>query len=248
MNDSDTFATAAGYYKGRTAYSDKFFEELARALNITRESSILDLACGGGEVSIGLSRYAGQITGIDKSDAMLKNAHYRTLPNVTFYQQDLNQSPVTIETEVDIVTIGRAIPYLEPSVLKRILSTSLKHGGLVIICGAGLTPETPWLGLYQKIRQLVRQKKTQSDYHGMRKMQSIEFSYLGTVRHTNKARYCIDDILNNALSYASQTKAILKDIDSFTAILESTLAPFKESDGKLPASEISWGHIFRSNA
>jgi len=246
VNDADTFAKAAEYYNGRTAYSDEFFKKLVQELKITRESSILDLACGGGELTLGLAQYAGQLTGIDKSDAMLKNATARTPPNVHFYQQDLNHSPVTTATKVDFVTIGRAIQYLVPAILKTTLSTSLKPEGLVIICGAGIGKETQWLAPYQQIRRKVRVKQTHPDFHGLQKMQSIGFTYLGTIADTVMARYALDDILNHALSYSSETKNILENIESFTAELESGLAPFKETDGTFSASESSWAHVFRS--
>lgn len=246
MNNPDTFAKAAEYYTGRTAYSDKFFEKLARALNICQQSKILDLACGGGEVSYGLSRYAQQVTGIDVSAAMLRNATARKIPNATFQQQDLNQSPLTTGSKVDFVTIGRAIQYLDAANLKQTLECSLKPGGLVIVCGAGLGKETVWLPLYKQISRKVREKQSNPDFHGMQKMQSIGFSYQGTIGHTVMARYGIDDVIKHALSYSSQTEAILENIDSFSAELERNLAPYRQADGTFAASENSWGHVFRS--
>jgi SAM-dependent methyltransferase len=241
----DKFAIAAQYYRYRTAYSEKFFEKLATDLSITKASTLLDLACGGGEISFGLSQYAGQIIGIDQSDAMLKNASDRDISNISFYQQDLNSSMVKTESKVDCVTIGRAIPYLNLPTLKKTLSYSLKPGRPVIICGAGLGPETAWLDRYQQIRKTVRNKKDHADYRGMRAMQTIDYSYLGTIGDQLSVRYRIDDIINHALSFASQTQAILDNMQSFKTNLEDTLAPFRQQDGTYIASEISWGHVFQ---
>ena len=247
MNSTDAFSLSARYYKARVAYSDKFFEKLARALKITDKTRILDLACGGGEISFGLSRYAGQVTGIDKSHEMLQNATSQKVPNVTFCQQDLNQAPVMIDTKVDLVTIGRAIGYMDAAILKGTFTSSLKRGCPVVICGAGIGQQTPWIGAYRQVRQTVRQKIAHADFQGVKKMNSIGFSQLGTIGHTTKAKYRLSDIVNYALSYSSQTQAILENIESFTANLESALAPFKESDGTFSVSEVSWGHVFRSD-
>ena len=246
VNNTDAFLLSARYYKARVSYSDKFFEKLARALKITQKTKILDLACGGGEISFGLSRYAGQVVGIDKSHAMLKSAKSQKIPNVIFYQQDLNQAPVITDTKVDFVTIGRAIGYMEAAILKGTFTSSLKHGCPVIVCGAGIGQQTPWIDAYRQVRQTVRQKVTHADFQGVKKMKSIGFSQLGTIGHTTKAKYRLSDIVNYALSYSSQIQAILENIESFTANLESALAPFRESDGTFSASEVSWGHVFLS--
>ena len=256
MNDivsgTDAFLLSAMYYKARISYSDEFFEKLAHALKITRKTKVLDLACGSGEISFGLSRYAGQVAGIDKSHEMLKNAIAKNatgqkIPNVTFYQQDLNQAPVLTETKVDLVTIGRAIGYMDAAILKGTLTRSLKRGCPVIICGAGLGQQTPWVASYQQLRRTVRRKRTHVDFQGIKKMNSIGFSQLGTVGHTINAKYRFDDIMNYALSYSSQTESILQNIESFTAALGSALAPFREADGTFSVSMVSWGHVFRSN-
>ena len=247
VNNTDAFSLSARYYKARVSYSDQFFEKLARALKISKKTKILDLACGGGEISFGLSRYAGQVAGIDKSHAMLENATNQKVPNVTFYQQDLNQVPVMTETKVDLVTIGRAIGYMDAAILKSTFTSSLNHGCPVIVCGAGIGQQTPWIDSYRQVRQTLSQKVNHADFQGVKKMNSIGFYQLGTIGHTTQAKYRLSDIVNYALSYSSQTQAILENIESFTANLESALAPFKEPDGTFAASEVSWGHVFRSN-
>ena len=246
VNNTDEFLLSARYYKARVPYSDKFFEKLAHALKITQRTKILDLACGRGEISFGLSRYAGQVAGIDKSNAMLKSEKKKKIPNVIFYQQDLNQASVMTETKVDLVTIGRAIGYMDAAILKSTFTSSLKHGCPVIVCGAGIGQQTPWMDAYRQVRQTVRRKIAHADFQGVKKMKSIGFSHIGTIGHTTNAKYRLGDIVNYALSYSSQTQAILENIELFTANLEGALAPFKESDGTFSASEVSWGHVFRS--
>lgn len=245
-NPHDSFAPGAEFYGGRTTYSEVFFEKLAHALKLDTSSTILDLACGSGEVSLGLSQYGGTIVGTDKSNAMLKNASGKTPSNVSFQQHDLNEAPFGTGTKFDFVTIGRAIPYIEISKLKDTLSLSLKSSGAVIICGAGMGPETAWLGAYQTIRRQFTQKKTRLDFRGMRAMKSINFSYVQTISHAVEVNFEFDDIVNHALSFPTQTKTILQNIEQFRTALGQALAPFKSPDGTFSGSEHSWGHVFRA--
>ena len=248
MNNSrDHFAPGADYYKGRTPYAEEFFEKLARALNLNTGSTVLDLACGRGELSLGLSQYAGTIFGTDKSNAMLGNAASEPPSNVSFDQHDLNEAPFSTGTKFDVVTIGRAIPYIEISMLKDTLSLSLKSGGSVIICGAGMGPETAWLQSYQQIRSQFTQKKTRLDFHGMRAMKAINFSYVQTISHAVSVNYSFNDVVNHALSFPTQTETLLKNIEQFKAALAQALAPFKSPDGTFRGSEHSWGNIFHSH-
>ena len=246
QNTLDSFAPGADYYGGRTAYSGEFFEKLAHALNLNTNSTVLDLACGSGELSLGLSRFAGTIVGTDKSNAMLKNVSSETQPNVSFLQHDLNEAPFSTGKKFDVVTIGRAIPYIDISKLKDTLSLSLKSGGSVIICGAGMGPETAWLGSYQQIRRQFTQKKSRLDFRGMRAMKAINFSYVRTINNAIRVNFSFDEIVNHALSFPTQTETILQDIEQFRAALAQALAPFKSPEGTFAGSEHSWGNIFQS--
>ncbi len=248
MNDPrDSFAPGADYYKGRTPYSKEFFEKLAHALNLNTDSTVLDLACGSGELALGLAQYGGTIVGTDKSNAMLRNASGETPPNVSFRQHDLNESAFSTATRFDVVTIGRAIPYIEIPKLRDTLSLSLNSGGSVIICGAGMGPETAWLESYQQIRRQFTQKKTRLDFRGMRAMKAINFSYVRTISHAIKVHYSFDQIVTHALSFPTQTKTILQNIEQFREALERALAPYKSPDGTFAGAEHSWGNIFHAD-
>ena len=244
----DRFAPGAGYYGGRTAYSKPFFEKLAHALALDTNSSVLDLACGSGEVAFGLASYAGKIVGTDKSNAMIGNAADSTPANVSFQQHDLNEAPFSADRKFDCVTVGRAIPYFEISKLKETLSLSLKPLGAVIICGAGMGPDTAWLEAYQSIRRQFTQKKVRLDFRGVRAMNSIGFSHVRTISDAVLVQFEFEDIVKHALSFPTQTKKILQNIDQFRAALNRALEPFKQADGRYPGSEHSWGLIFRSRA
>ena len=244
----DRFGDGAGYYKGRTPYSGAFFRKLAIELNLDKTTAILDLACGRGELALGLSPYAGSIVGTDQSKAMLEIASKSNWRNVAFRQHDLNESPFASETKFDVVTIGRAIPYIKPPMLKQTLSRSLRRGGAVVICGAGMGADTVWFGAYQKIRRRFTERKERLDFRGIQKMTSINFRLAKAVNDTVSASYDIEDILNHALSYHTQTKMILENKHEFLLALENELAPFRGNNGTYSASEHSWGLIFQERA
>lgn len=241
----DYSGSVASHYQGRVRYAEAFFSELVKALALDRASVVLDLACGNGELARGFSAYVGRIFGFDRSHAMLEKPRSLGVPNANFSLSDLNRVPVALETKADIATIGRAIPYLDSRVLGQTLSASLKADGAVVVCGSGISRETAWLGAYQPLRKVLAPNRTQMDFSGVGTLRSIGFSRVGSVSCKRTAAYLLQDIVDYALSYSSQTEAILKDPEDFTGKLERAIAPCREPDGTYLTTEISWANIFR---
>ena len=100
----DDFEQVSEHYEGRPDYPEAFFKSAVGALNLRPDSSVLDLACGAGELISGLSPYASSVMGVDGSAAMLRVAAKRTAPNVIFKQWDLNQAPLEAGRKFDLVT------------------------------------------------------------------------------------------------------------------------------------------------
>lgn len=234
----DDFEQVSEYYDGRPEYSVAFFKSLASALNLSPESSVLDLACGAGELSFGLSPYAGSVMGVDSSAAMLRLAEKKTAPNVTFRQWDLNQASFEAGKRFDHVTIGRAIHYLDPTMLGGTLSKSLAEGGFVLICNAGFSKQhTPWL---QEVNRLMNHFKIRSDQHtrnfsGVETMTSLSFASIRNLSGIRGTEYNFDRIIKYCLSYRSAASSILPRLEEFRCAAKEALAPFQQHDGMFPA-------------
>ena len=115
--DEVVFEEMAEFYRFRTPYNKNFFPKIAKALGCTSSTIILDLACGDGPLSHGISSYVGRVVALDSSPAMLAKA--RKAPNVIYLQHDFAKEGVRCSPRANHVFIGRAIQYLAPHSSRR---------------------------------------------------------------------------------------------------------------------------------
>jgi SAM-dependent methyltransferase len=168
MTDID-FSGVRQAYTWRIPYFPAFFEQIAVAAKLTDKSFVLDLACGTGELAVGISRYCSEVLGIDKTPEMLSAR--RELPaNVRFLKADLNAEAVTVPRQASLVTIGRAIPYLDRSVVMPFLDSVVGERGAVVVCAAGISDDVPWLGQYRALCARYRSRSGPQDFRGERSL------------------------------------------------------------------------------
>jgi ubiquinone/menaquinone biosynthesis C-methylase UbiE len=105
--------------------------------NIPKQASILDLACGTGELSKILLQQnpQQQITGVDISEAMLEIARdkLQTYPDIELYNASVTSLPFNNQT-FDLVICANAFHYFEfPQLALTEMKRVLKPDGSVII-------------------------------------------------------------------------------------------------------------------
>jgi SAM-dependent methyltransferase len=90
----------AKFYPRRVPYARGFFPAAAKAAALSRDSFVLDLACGTGELAVGLAPYCGAVLGIDRSKEMLSRRG--AVPaNVRFAQADLHTGKLRLSRPAD---------------------------------------------------------------------------------------------------------------------------------------------------
>lgn len=93
--------------------------------------SVLDVGCGSGTITKGIARYAGKVTGIDRSEELISLANVNP-GNVTFLVGDiLDYTPAE---KFDIITTARTLQWIAnpKEVIKKMVSL-LKPGGLLCV-------------------------------------------------------------------------------------------------------------------
>ena len=150
VQDFNSFDDAAKNYAHRIPYIQSFFAEASKQLGLDKDSRLLDMACGSGDLSLGFSPYCGEITAIDQSEKMLELARCKVPASVSLVQFDLNQ-PFNLDIgRFDVIAIGRALRYLEKEPLIKLLEQSLNPSGSILVCGSGLAGSTPWAETYTR--------------------------------------------------------------------------------------------------
>jgi len=111
-------------------------QELVKKLNINRDVTVLDLACGTGTITAELRKYMsekGRILAVDSSEQMIKKAKDKiNEKNVEFICGDMLEIlDECQENSFDCVTCGWAIGYASPLELLKKIKKVLKHNGKI---------------------------------------------------------------------------------------------------------------------
>jgi SAM-dependent methyltransferase len=133
---SDPFASGVSRYR----YQKLKYEKLISFLPKRRYSSVLDVGCGLGPFTRELSPHAGQVMGVDLSEAAVIQARdgSRGHANVRFEQRDI-QEIGKIEEKFDLITVLDVLyylPNLSDEMLKSVawqIESLLAPGGLLLL-------------------------------------------------------------------------------------------------------------------
>lgn len=93
--------------------------------------SVLDVGCGSGTITKGIAKYAGKVTGIDRSEELISLAKTNA-GNVNFLVGDImDYSP---EEKFDIITTARTLQWIAaPEAVIKKMVTLLNPGGVLCV-------------------------------------------------------------------------------------------------------------------
>lgn len=142
-------STVAFYESARPPYGAGFFAAAAETLGLDRRQRLLDVGAGPGLLAIGFAPYCREVLGVDPEPAMIEAARAaakRAGVAATFVEgrfEDVAQKLGAF----DIVTIGRAIHWLEPGQARVALDRAVAPGGRILVCHASSVDDgrNPWL-------------------------------------------------------------------------------------------------------
>lgn len=213
MTDID-FSEVGPGYAWRIPYFPRFFKEAAAATGLDDKSFVLDLACGTGELAVGIAPYCGEVLGIDKSSEML--ASRRQLPaNVRFLKADLNAASISVPGPASLVMIGRAIPYLDRNVAIPFLDSAVGERGAVLVCAAGMSPDVPWRPQYRALCARYRKRKAAPGFDGRAFFANSRWKETRRMDVRGMARCRLEGLYRSALSHSNLAAGILADKERF---------------------------------
>jgi 2-polyprenyl-3-methyl-5-hydroxy-6-metoxy-1,4-benzoquinol methylase len=133
------FASTVAYYESaRPPYGAAFFQAAALELGLDRSQRLLDVGAGPGILAIGFAPYCREALGVDPEPGMVEAARAaakRAGVSVSFIEGRFENVAARLGA-FDIVTIGRAIHWLEPEPARAALDRILAPRGCVLVCGA----------------------------------------------------------------------------------------------------------------
>jgi SAM-dependent methyltransferase len=230
-------STVAFYERARQPYGDAFFAAVARRLLLDRSQRVLDLGTGPGILAFGLAPFCREVVGVDPEPAMIDAARRAAdrsgLPVrlVEGRAEDLSRDI----GEFDVVTIGRALHWMEPDSTRAALDRLVARNGFVLICRAASASDgrNSWLEAYDAVRRRWTETSG-ADRHRV----DLDAFFAGTrfqrraaISVENEQTIPIDRLIERALSMSSSSlDRIGAEKEAMAAALRGALAPFAQND------------------
>ena len=154
-------STAALYEEFRAPYPAEFFLAVARELSLSKAQALIDLGTGPALLALGFAPYVGRVVAVDPEPAMIaaaRRAEARAAKGITLIEGKAEALPTSIGT-FDIVTIGRALHWLDPRAVIPLFQRLVAPGGVIAVCASGSVTDgrNPWLDTYNGARRFWSQ-------------------------------------------------------------------------------------------
>ena len=151
------FASVAAFYeRSRPPYGPLFFEAVARRLVLGGTERLLDIGTGPGVLALGFAPWIAELVGVDPEPAMLAAARGAAdRAGAAFRLIEGRAEDLPDDAGLfDIVTIGRALHWMDPAPTRAVLDRVVAPRGFVVICRSSPVSDgrNPWLEAYDLAR------------------------------------------------------------------------------------------------
>ena len=244
------FASTVEFYtRCREPYPPEFFQTVAEGLALHGDEALLDIGCGPGPLAIGFAPFVGSCTGLDPEADMIEAARAAAEAAGVC----LTSHPGRIEDFptgqiFDMVTLGRALHWLDRDATLQVLERVVSERGHVLICGATSieVSQSEWLKPYLKICNSWSDDPERKRYRieAQEWFAGSRFSKLDDISVTHAQDVSIDDLIGRALSKSNTSPSVVgRRQAKFEAELRAVLEPFSQ-DGVLKEEIVARAAIF----
>lgn len=250
-------STASTYEHLRPPYPGAFFRSVAQKLNLTDRCALIDLGTGPGLLALGFAPYVGRIVGVDPEPAMIeaaREAAARAGQKLTLIEGKAETLPPDIGS-FDIVSIGRALHWMDRDATLARLDRLLARDGAILICASFSATDgrNPWLDGYNEIRRRWSPTKLWEEAgKGSRTHRDLPTFFRGSafaptelVAVETSHTVSMHDLTERVLTYSSSSPDALGDnVEAMLRDVESHLAPFSR-DGMIAETIVSTAEIVK---
>jgi SAM-dependent methyltransferase len=251
------FATIAALYEHlRPPYPPSFFRAVAEKLKLSSQQALIDLGTGPGLLALGFAPYVGRIVGVDPEPAMLAaaaQAAERASQSFTLIEGNAEDLPADVG-RFDLVTIGRALHWMDRDATPALFERLVAPGGAVAICSSGAVADgrNPWLDTYNEARRDWSEERFGPKQSRGERAHRDPAAYLGnrfhlaeTVKVETGHEISAHDLARRVLTFSSSSPQVLGDrADAMLADVEARLAPLSH-DGLLTEIVVSTAQVAR---
>ncbi len=157
---TDLFAGTADYYaKYRDGYPDPMLDEIMITAEATGDGTLLDLACGTGQLAIPLAPRFADVWAVDQEPEMITvGAAEAARAGVDVRWTRGSAETLSVDDgRLELITIGNAFHRLDRPTVARAARRWLRPGGALVIMGSGRRPEDPRPDWQRIVQQTIRE-------------------------------------------------------------------------------------------
>lgn len=221
--------TAATYAARREPYPAAFFAAAAERLSLTGREALIDLGTGPGVLALGFSPYVARIVGVDPEPAMIAEAERAaaeagvTFPIVLGRAEEVGADLGSF----DLVTIGRALHWMEREPTLAALDRMLAPGGRILVCGSRMSEANPWRQAFQRVTRAW--SGDTPDHRRIHEpfFDGTRYARTADIEVVHRQPIDVEALVARALTRSTTSPAALGDrAEAFKAELREALAPF----------------------
>jgi SAM-dependent methyltransferase len=252
------FATTVHLYEQfRPPYPLKFFRQIAEHLALTKQHALIDLGTGPGLLALGFADYAGRVVAVDPEPAMLAAARRAVRDagrDVQLVEGRAEDLPDDIG-RFDLVTIGRALHWLDEAALGPLFERLVSPGGVLAVCASFSAKDgrNAWLEEFDAARRAWSNERlwseSRSGHRVHRELASLleptTFEAAEVIRVETTKETCVADLAQRVLTYSSSSPAVLgARVEAMLRDVQAPLRPLSR-DGVVTEIVTSTAQIAR---
>jgi SAM-dependent methyltransferase len=244
------FESAVEFYaRYREPYPREFFAEAARRLPLHGDERLLDVACGPAPLAIGFAPFVESCTGVDLEPGMIAAAREAARQAgivIELIHSRFEDLPPILGT-FQIVTIGRALHWLDPATAPAVFERLVAPGGSILSCAAIANEANPWSKIYHDFRRDWSSEPDERRYHVQQEQwfAPSRFRPVDEINVKYRHEITVDDLVRRTLSMSTTAPAVLGDRQpAFETALREAIDPFA-TNGILNEEVTSVATVFR---
>jgi len=250
------FASTVGLYEAlRPPYPPAFFRDVAERLKLSRRHALIDLGTGPGLLALGFAPYVGGVVGVDPEPGMLeaaREAAARAKVDLTLLEGKVETLPADIGA-FDLITIGRALHWMDREATLTRFETLLAQGGRILICASSTASDgsNPWLDDYTAARRAWSEPRLWAESGtgnpGRRDpapfFKDSAFQLAERITSPDRHEIHVRDLARRVLTFsATSPDAVGDKVEAMLADFEQRLLPFSR-DGMITEAFVAVAQV-----
>ncbi len=228
-------STAEFYLRFREPYPSAFFATVAGRIHLHGGEKLLDVGCGPGPLALGFAPFVRECVALDPEAVMVEAALTASARAGLKLEVQLGRiEDFKTDQTFDVLTIGRALHWLDRSATLEVFDRVVAERGRVLVCRASTieTSASPWSKPYEQVRDSWANAGDRERYRlkPQEWFSGSRFEEIDQVSVRQAQKVGVEGLIGRALSKSNTSPDTLgKRRSEFERELRAVLQPFAQN-------------------